>query len=384
MYSAMSQTISAYETNIGKRSQSASSTAMGAELDTVQGDKGYSLLTTSHMQLVSTQIARYKQLGVQSVMLAIGFPTLCPQFFQSIGAADDFTKFSNFYQQVIQQCHAAGMQVLVESHPLFPSPSSSAVFSQQASKFTRLLSAANFQKYMAAHNASIAALNPDCISIVAEPNTDVAWTGQAAYNSPSAMATLVGASASAISAVSSKILVAAGAPSWMTKAQEFDTALYAVNGLGAIDIHTYFTGANDLVTATSLADQAHANGKQVVVSECWPSKAGSGTPPSAPIGLGQATLSRAVSSFSFWQPLDAIYIYLWFIWCNVENPQIFCFSYSNLLFAYLNYSQVRSLSDAQIILDAQAAANQATVSGQPSSTGLYYSKLLTAPRQSHY
>jgi hypothetical protein len=381
---ALNQAVSTFDTELDSRTQSASPTRLSAKLDSAGAGEGLSLIDSNALTRVSTQLARYTQLGVQGVVIPIGFPLLTQQFFSQNGDPQDYQKFYSFYQQVIQMCHKAKMTVLVESHPVYPSPVGT--LSQQAAKYSRSLSAANFQNAIAQHNANIATLGPDLISIVNEPNTDSSWTSQPVYGSPTALAAMVQAATNAINKAvpNNKIVIAAGAASWQPDAQDYDSLFYQVKGLNAIDIHIYFLGGNDGPRAISLADNAHSNNKQVVVSECWLCKAGAGgVPPTSP-GPDNATVSRAVSSFSFWQPLDEMYIYSLFKWCNVEQPQFFCFFYSQLLFSYLNYSQVQSQSDQQIIKDEFAAEKQAIDADQFTPTGLYYSKLLQAPRQSHY
>jgi hypothetical protein len=252
-----------------------------------------------------------------------------------------------------------------------------------ATRYIRSLSATNFQNAMAENNANVAALGPDFISIVNEPNTDFAWSLQKVYQSPEALATLVQASTKAINAASPGTVAAAGGPNWDTDSQRFDSLLYQIAGLGAIDIHIYCSGNNELEVATTLADNARAAGKQVVVSESWLSKTGEGTPPTRP-GPNNAEVERAVASYSFWQPLDAQFIYSFFKWSNVEQPTFYTFFFSQLLFANLPYSQVHSMSDANIITAEMQAEKQAINADQFTNIGLYYSKLLKAPRLNQY
>ena len=187
----------------------------------------------------------------------------------------------------------------------------------------------------------------------------------------------------AINAASPTTVAAAGAPNWQHDAQDFDSLLYPITGLGAIDIHVYFAGNHELENATALADSAHAVGKQIVVSESWLSKTGEGTPPVRPES-GQVVSEKAACSYGFWQPLDAQFIYSFFKWCNVEQPSFFAFFCSQLLFANLPYSQVHWLSDAEVMQEEKQAEKQAINADQFTNVGLYYGKLLTAPRQSQY
>jgi len=107
-------------------------------------------------------------------------------------------------------------------------------------------------------------------------------------------------------------------------------------------------------------------------------------PPAEP-ETNQALHALSTNCFDIWQPLDAVFIYSMFKWCNVENPQFFTFFYSQLLFAYLPYtSQMTSMQPQQIIAAEGKARSQKMQADQFSATGLYYGKMLAAPRQNCY
>ena len=63
-------------------------------------------------------------------------------------------------------------------------------------------------------------------------------------------------------------------------------------------------------------------------------------------------------------------------WCQVENPALFCFSYPQQLFTYLNYSSEQSLSDAQIVTNELQAATAAMNAGQFSPVGTYFAQTI--------
>jgi hypothetical protein len=379
MYSALSKAIGTFQTSLNSRPQTASATPFASKLDSADASNGTGMLQTAGMQKVVQQLSRYQQLGVQGVVIHTAFPIMTQEYFAANPSAGTLQQWSAFYKQVFYLCHQAGMKVMVESHPLYPNDA----FSLQTTSYTRALKASEFQGQMAENNANIAAQGPDFISIVNEPNTDFAWSHQTVYDSPTALASLVQASANAITTASPETVAAAGAPNWQKDAQKFDSLFYQIATLGAIDIHIYFSGDNGLEYATTLADNARAASKQVVVSESWLSKTGDGIPPSRPVP-NQAEIERAAATYTYWQPLDAQFIYSFFKWANVEQPTFFTFFFSQLLFANLPYSQVHSLSDTQIIQEEKQAEAQAISADQFTSVGLYYSKMLTAPRLNQY
>jgi aryl-phospho-beta-D-glucosidase BglC (GH1 family) len=379
-YAQLNQIVDNFITQLDSRTPSTASITVGTELDQAAAGKGLSLLNKTAITNVQQQIACYKKLGVSAVQIPIGFPVLCQEFWtQKMNNQADFNAFVSFYEQVVAMCHSAGLKVLVEAHPVYPGQATDIV-GQNAESFSQSLSPTLFQQYMAEHVGNIASLvKPDSISIVAEPDTELFWTGQAAYKTPAAMASLVQAATNAITKANAtnhtQILAAAGCDSWTTNALAYNTQLYGVAGLGAIDLHTYFIGGNDLQTAMALADSAHAAGKSIVVSECWLSKAGTGTPPYKP-ATNQAVVDRAVDSFSFWEPLDETYVSALLKWCKVENPAIFCFSYAQQLFTYQNYASSQSLSDQQIVTNELQGATQALKAGQLSPVGIRFGQLL--------
>src|SRR5271170_6995946 len=151
---ALNQAVSNFETGLDNRTQSASPTLFSAKLDSAGAGEGFSLIDKNALTRVSVQLARYKQLGVQGVVFPIGFPLLTQQFFSWNGDPQDYQNFYNFYVQVVQMCHAAKMTVLIESHPVYPSPVGS--LSLKAAQYSKSLNAANFQNAVAQHNANIA------------------------------------------------------------------------------------------------------------------------------------------------------------------------------------------------------------------------------------
>jgi hypothetical protein len=376
-YAQLDQAVDTFITSLDSRTQLTSAPVIGSGLDTADGGKGTALLTSTALQNMQTQVKCYSQLGIPAVTVSIGFPLACQEFWtQQMGAPSDLKQMLSFYQQVVKQCHKAGIKVLVEAHPVYPDGTNA--IGPNAYAFASLATPTQFQNYFAEHVYNIASsVQPDVISIVAEPGTDLAWTNQPAYSGAQNLGPFVQVMANQITSANSlnhtKIVAAAGAPSWDQYAQNYNNQFFKVNGLGAIDIHTYFAGGNDLALATSLADSARAAGKAIVASECWLSKAGTGSPPAKP-EPNQAGIDRAIASFSFWEPLDEKYLSAFQQWCKVENPTMFCFSYPQQLFAYLNYNSESSLPDPQIIANELQAATQAMNADQFSPVGTYFGK----------
>jgi hypothetical protein len=385
-YSQLNQAIGAFANSLNRRPQTASNTAFATELESAGAGYAYDLIQTNHMPHVQQQLQRIQALGVQAVTIQARFPLLVPAFYQWNGDPADYAKFLTFYKSVIQKCHAAGIKVVVEAGPMEQATG------MNIPRYCQTLSSSQYQNLMAIQCVNLASCQPDCISIVAEPDTDYNRSAhKAVYQSPTELAAFVQVMTSAILVANSQIgssqqgagsvpmIIAAGASSWMKRALIYDNLFCQVSGLTAIDIHTYFAGNGDLEAATAIADAANAAGKQVISSETWLNTVGAGSPPSQPYGGGLEPLeTRPTNSFSFWEPLDAQYMYAWATWCKVEHPAYMTFFDPFLLFAYVDYNQVGKQSYSQIWVDETSAEEQAINAGTYSPIGLYFSKLISS------
>ena len=378
-YAAINNALVTFNTSLDNRVQLPPSTNLAASLEMADGGRGTTALTAIALTDVKMEIARYQQLGVRAVTIQLGFPLLVPKFFSWNGDPSDAPKFVSFYQQVVNQCHNSGIKVIVEVTPNL-TPAGLNVL-----QYCQSLSAQEYQNEMCLHCSNLASLiKPDCISIVAEPDTATSRSGQNVYQQPASMAAFCQAAAASILAAAAQVSpqyrssvdIAAGACPWMSRAQKYLDALINLPGLTAIDLHSYYIGNGDMETMTNLADQVNAAHMRVMSSECWLNKAGTGSPPSGPAGSSEPTVARSTNTFSFWEPLDMNFMHAMVTWCRVERPSYFTFFDSQLLFNYFNYSQVQSLTDPQIISAETTAQRQAIYADQFSSIGLYYGQIL--------
>jgi len=384
-YNALNQAVGTFQTSLDSRTQSRSATTFSSKLMCADASQGADLLRPAALKEVAIELAQYKKMGIQGVVIHTGFPILTPAFFNAINNPNlgTYQQYMAFYQQVFQLCHAAGMKVMIESHPLFPFGGNA--FAVQVQNYIQKLSSKEYQNEVAQNNANLATLGPDFISIVSEPNTDAAWTNQTVYTSPTLLAAFVQASTTAIKAANPKVETAAGSSNWQKDSVQFDQLFCQIPTLDAIDIHIYFAGNNELEYATTLADSARSMGKKIVVSECWLTTVGQGMPPATALTNNQqANTAMSQNCFSFWQPLNLPFIYSFFKWCNVENPQFFTFFYTQLLFANLDYSQYGSQSSLANDATEEQMAHANLNAGICTPVGVYYSSMLTAPRQNHY
>ncbi len=383
-YGQLTQALGSFITSLDNRSKSPARTCFAAELQSAASANGLSLLTPAAEKNMLMELNEYKRMGVGAIVIQLRFPMLCSDFWSAVnkdGPNDAaYRSMVSYYQYVIAQCHSLGIKVIAETGPV---DVSLATLGPQAYQFASNLSQANYTKEMAQDVTATASCRPDVISFVAEPNTDNVRSNQSLYENPAQMQAFVQSMVGAVSAVNTQlhasIVTAAGAPAWMTRAQDYDTLLEVIPALTAIDLHQYFAGNSELITFTALADAAKKAGKQVISSECWLNKAGVGSPPASPTVVSPGPIvTMAVDAFSFWIPLDEQFMSAIVQWCQVEQPTYFTFFEPNLLFAYLNYAQVGSQSYTQIRTDEQQAAQAARSANQFSTTGTYYSKLIQA------
>jgi hypothetical protein len=367
-YSTFNHNLDVFITDLDKVQSSNTSPTYTAELLYADGNRGTQLLAPNAMTGVVAEMKALQKLGIQAVVIRIGFPMCVPQFYQFNGDPNDQLKFLTFYQNVVRTAHSMGMKVLVESGPLQDS-----VPGLNVAAYYHSLNGQLYSSSFAQHNTNVAGLGqgqalPDVVSLCAEPDTDYALTGQAAYNSPQGFGQLIAASVNSVIALppGSRAKLAAGAPEWEAHAQSFDQQLLAIQGVDFIDIHIY--DGNDLPNALSLAEFAKANGKPSVISECWLAKGAPGTipPPLQP-----------QNAFSFWIPLDKKFLYAISQMCKKEQIQYMAPFWSSEFLAYLNYATDGSLNNNQLTLAEEQAAAAAEQAGQFSATGIYYGKIIS-------
>ena len=148
---------------------------------------GPQLVNPGTMAGVQLQLNELKAMGVQAVMVEVGFPMLYAPFLTSQGQTQ--AQFVSFYQQVAQLIRAAGLKVIVENDTLLANSDVSAGW--DASPFYATLSWSQYQQARAQTALTIAqTMQPDYLVVVEEPSTEADNSGQSQADTPVGSASL--------------------------------------------------------------------------------------------------------------------------------------------------------------------------------------------------
>ncbi len=270
-----------------------------AALANADANAGPQLVNPGTMAGLQLQLNELKAIGVQAVMVEVGFPMLYAPFLTSQGQTQ--AQFVSFYQQVAQMIRTAGMKVIVENDTLLVNDVSAG---WDAAPFYATLSWTQYQQARAQTALTIAqTMQPDYLVVVEEPSTEANDSGQSEADTPAGSAALLSQIlASVEQAGVPGMKVGAGASASQANAVSF-IQQYVAQPVDFIDFHIYPVNLNFLQVALNIASTAAAAGKPVAMTECWLWKIAD-----SEVGVLTGDTVRARNPFSFWAPLDAYFI----------------------------------------------------------------------------
>jgi chitodextrinase len=309
-------------------------------------------------------------MGVQAVMVEVGFPMLYEPFLTSQGQS--YSQFVTFYQQVAADVRAAGLQLVVENNILLAGDAQSGWL---VAPFYATLNWTQYQQARAQTAAVIAqTLQPDYLIVLQEPDTEAANTGQTDVNTASGAAALVSQMLTSVQQAGvPNLKVGAGVGTWLKAYADFIQSFDALP-LDFIDMHIYpVFGASFLPNALTIATTAAAAGKPVSMSECWLNK--SVDAKSTPSEV------RARNPFSFWAPLDAYFIQTMEKLANYTQMAFLSPTGVEYFSAYLPYnSETANLTPQEILDQEESQANVNMIAGTYTFTGMrYYHSMVRPP-----
>jgi hypothetical protein len=258
-------------------------------------------------------------------------------------------EYLQFFKQVSAEVRQRNMKLLVESGALF----SGTVFSPLKVDWSQYPNAQAFRDAEIHQLQTIATeIKPDYLQIANEPTTTAMLTRF--VDTPQDYAAFVAKAVRSIPAQPG-MLLGAGAGTWENQA--FVTGLYTISGLDFIDLHVYPLGYNGslLRLAASLAVQAHAAGKRVVISEAWLFKSGT----SSAYQGNDFTTAIGRDVFSFWEPLDEKFIQDLTAISRASGIEFVSFFWVREFYAYLDYNQYSATPLDQInqVINQVSVAN---------------------------
>jgi hypothetical protein len=215
--------------------------------------------------------------------------------------------------------------------------------------------------------AILADIQPDYLTILAEPDTQTRNTGLAF--SPSEFAATVSHVAKVLNHTG--VRLGAGAGSWI--AAEYFKALAAIPELDYIDIHIYpiqYGLASDRVIKA--AELARTHGKRVSIGEAWLRKVTSRElnriPPAE-------VFSRDV--FSFWQMLDDHFIEMVVNLARTIDAEFCSFFGMKYLYGYVDYAaETAQLKPGELLKLSDRLASENIRKGTLSATGARFRDLI--------
>jgi fibronectin type 3 domain-containing protein len=369
-------------------------TLTGTNLPLADGNIGPQISSPNNMPSVVTQLQELKALGVQSVVVAVGFPVLYEPFYGSQSALQPYL---TFYSQVAQAVRTAGLKLVVDNEELFSND-----IAAGWPNINAFYATLDWPGYMAAR-AQMAAtiaqtMQPDFIVLADEPDTEAAQTGQENLNNPADAALMISAEITAVRALnlSKAPKLGAGFGTWLPSSGPSSlldyTNAYVALPLDYIDIHIIpintIGKASFIDNSLTVASIAAAAGKPVAIGQAWLEKGMSGELSS----LGDDVI-RARGPFSFWAPLDIDFLqtmqalgnYARMLYIEPFEPDYY-FTYQTYGGTNANGGAANctcttaSCSDYDIMQTENTLANSAGFQVQYTTTAFaYYHELVTTP-----
>jgi len=312
-------------------------TVMAAALSTADGNRGTALLDPSTLPLINTELDRFRELGLNGVMLEMGYPLLLPTFPNS-------PAYLAFYTVVAAAVHARDMALSVEVNPVFPDPQVSSLNPDYSGLTTASYAAGQQQEAQLV----IDNMHPQYLDILDEPSTFAGNLGLK-FDTPTGVAHLLGLELTGLNKGST--LVGAGIVDFEDPGLE--RAIAGVPGVDFLSVHVYPTGPDQLAVlneTTQIAAQAHL---PLVMDETWLSKvnvAGKAT-------KGQPEIEARLKTYSFWAPLDSSYLAAITTYARMHGISLVSPFSSDQFFSYLDWSTTVD-GEALNAVRAQEAATE--------------------------
>jgi len=356
-------------------------------LQNADANTGPSLVSGGYFSGASLELQGLKAIGVQAVLVQVGFPMLYQPFFDYLSQQPGYQsltydQFINLYQQVAQDVRAAGLKLIIENDVLLANDVS-AGWGAPVTGYYSTLSWSQFEQARAQMALTVAqVMQPDYLLVLEQPDTEAQQTGQSAVGTVSGATDLVNTILTALQPVRGTVQVGAGVetflPGFDTFIQSFvtlpldfiDMHIYPINNLGPPN------NVNFLQNALTIVNIAQSAGKPVTITEAWMWKMRD-----SEWNVLTADEIRARNPFDFWAPLDAEFQQLLENLANYAQMPFLAPEGPDYLFAYLPYnSTTENMSPGQIVAQETAAAVQANLTAAFTSTGMsYYNSLVSPP-----
>ncbi|MGD0359239.1 MAG: fibronectin type III domain-containing protein [Bryobacteraceae bacterium] len=369
LYTELNNYLVNFNSTLGSGGGSKSATLMTGSLKVANSNVGPQLLNgTLGMQL---QLNALKAMGAQAILVEIGFPMLYEPFLTSQGQS--YADYVTYYQGLASAIRSAGLKVVVENDTLL---SNDIAAGWNVAPFYATLNWTQYQQARADTAAVIAqTLQPDYMVVLEEPDTEAANSGQGNVNTPNGATAMLGQILTSLQQADvPNVKVGAGVGTWLNGFLEFIQEFVTLP-VDFIDFHIYPVNDNFLPNALQIASAAAAAGKPVAMTECWLSKERD-----TEVGVLSNDVIRGRDPFSFWAPLDALFIQT--MQKLAKNTQmLFLNPYSSeYYFVYQTYdAATENLTPGQILSQENSLVSVANQEAQYTGTGMSYYKSMVSP-----
>ena len=341
--------------SIGKEKKS--DTAFGVELLVANSNRGEILLMERAFKATILTLDRLKDLGVQSVALSIQYPILTRSFPRSI-------EYRDFYRRVAREVRRRGFVLIVEIGTMFREPE----FSSIRVDYSGLTMARFNSELREMAETIIEDLRPDYLTLFTEPDTQAQNTGLE-FSVSSFTATIRSV---AEGLPHQGVRLGAGAGTWNDI--EYFKALALIPELDYLDLHIYpiqrdFV-VDRVIRAARIAQKRH---KSVSIGEAWLQKVSE-----RELGSISPVKAFARDVYSFWQPLDEMFLEVIVNLCRQIDAEFCSFFWMKYLYGYLDYdASTKNLRPQELITEIDRVAGKRILNNTPSGTGNKFKLLIT-------
>jgi hypothetical protein len=360
-YTTVRAILNNFNATLGPYPASRNSFAYAASLVPADGNRGTDLLEANNQNTVTANLDAYQAMGVEEVEISIPYPVLDPTFPNS-------SQYLAYYTQLVQNVHARGMKVLVESHVVFAGTG----FSNINYSFRSLSYSQFVTKAIAQNQLIINQIRPDYLDIGTEADTEAALTGYHQLDTPTGWTGFIEQQLSSLDKNGSPTKLCAGAGTWL--GVQYMQGFANDPRLDFLTTHVYPIYGNNLQVLVQMAQLAQQNNKRLVISEAWSETV---TVPSPPPGTGVGgPFADHQELWGFSSAIDIPFLELMAKFSSIYPVEIYSAFSEQYFFAYLSYTPELDSED-YFTLDSQLnqiwAQNMRTVTLTP--TGAEYSTL---------
>ncbi len=295
LYTTLANDLTAFDTTLDASWNGAKyPVVFSGNLWNASADSGPQLLGSGYLNGIQMQLQELKAVGVQAVVVEVGFPMLYEPFFSSHA---EYEQYVSFYQQVAAAVRALGLKLIVESTCLRTGLTFSGF---DPGAYYATLDWDQYQQARAQTVATVAqTMHPDYLVVLEEPDTEAVLSGQTNVNTVAGATGMLSLILTSLQqAAVPGVKIGAGVGTWLSGFQDYIQGFVALP-VDFIDMHVIPVNLNYLSNALTIASLASAAGKPVSITQSWLRKVRNDELAT----LGRDTL-LARNVFNFWEPLD--------------------------------------------------------------------------------